>query len=372
MSSNGETKIRYLTVDEMLARIDELRARRAANRPLTDAGRDYVAGFELWAAAEAQAAAARIAETGEHRKLGSESVVGDEFVWIGDDLAIRLSPADSTETADALSDAPPAAQVPARQPWRAIPAGMLNRWNPEHYALGTVAVGILALIIGGTALRLVPERQGTPMVASSESYLQAGRLPVDEIQTADATSLLTPAPEAEQRTSTVARRVHPAAVERKIKTALARDGFHDVGVSAGKAGDVYLAANVYNLSEVHSIMRIARHAVGAVRVYFPHPDVRKAQGPAYFGAYAEYAPQVWGAKVSYVTIGSPAFMAGVQPGDVIREFDHHTVADAEELGEAVAAHHPGDRIEIRVWRSGSNMFTIARLRDSSTTQMAMR
>ncbi len=370
MSSNGETKIRYLTVDEMLARIDELRARRAANRPLTDAGRDYVAGFELWAAAEAEAADPRTAGAGAHRKLGSESVVGDEFVWIGDDLAIRLSPVDPFEAAEASGEAR-AAQIPAHQPWRAIPAGMLNRWNPERYALGTVAVGILALIIGGTALRLVPERKGTPMVASA-SYLQAGHLPVDEIQTADATSPLTPEPEAEHRTSTIARRVHPAAVEQKIKTALARDGFHDVGVSAGRAGDVYLAANVYNLSEVRSIVRIARHAVRAVQIYFPHPEVRDAQGPAYFGAYGEWAPDVWGAKVSYVTIGSPAFMAGVQPGDVIREFDHHTVADADELSKAVAAHHPGDRIEIRVWRDGANMFTIARLRDSSTTEMAMR
>jgi hypothetical protein len=370
MSTNGETKIRYLTVDEMLARIDELRARRAANRPLADTGRDYVAGFELWAAAEAEAAGVHAAETGEYNKLGSESVVGDEFVWIGDDLAIRLSPADPVQEAEALNDAT-AAQIPAHQPWRAIPAGMLNRWNPERYALGTVAVGILALIIGGTALRLVPERRGTPMAASG-SYLQAGRLPVDEIRSADATSPLTPAPEAEHQTSTIARRVHPAAVEQKIKTALARDGFHDVGVSAGKAGDVYLAANVYNLSEVRIIKRIARHAVRAVRVYFPHPEVLSAQGPAYFGAYGEYAPDVWGAKVSYVTIGSPAFMAGVQPGDVIREFDHQTVADADELREAVAAHHPGDRIEIRVWRGGENMFAVARLRDTSTTEMAMR
>jgi hypothetical protein len=371
MSSNGETKIRYLTVDQMLARIEELRARRAASAAVTDAGCDYVAGFELWAAAEAEGAAARLAGTAEPRKLGSHLVVGDEFVWIGDDLAIRLSPADLLiDEPSALSETL-TLQPPAHQPWRAIPAAMLTRWNAERYALGTVAVGILALIIGGTALRLAPERRGTPMVASAFD-LQAGHLPVEEIESADTTSPLSPAPETEHRTSPIARPPHPAAVEQKIKTALARDGFHDVGVSAGAAGDVYLAANVYNLSEVRSIVRIARHAVRAVRIYFPHPEVRSAQGPAYFGAYAEYAPDVWGAKVSYVTIGSPAFMAGVQPGDVIREFDRHTVADAEELREAVAAHRPGDRIEIRVWRSGANMFSIARLTDSSTTEMAMR
>jgi membrane-associated protease RseP (regulator of RpoE activity) len=370
MSGNGEKKIRYLTIDEMLARIEELRMRRAANRPFTDAGLDYVANFELWAAAEAEAAAPLNPESRQHRKLGSDSVVGDEFVWIGDDMAIRLSPADAIQAADALSDVP-MAQTSSHQPWRAVPAGILSRWNPERFALGTVAAGILALIIGGTALRLVPERKGTPMVASA-SYLQAGHLPIDEVQTADATFQLTPAPEAEHRTSNVVRRDRPAAVEEKIKSALARDGFHDVGVSAGEEGDVYLAANVYNLREVRSIMRIARHAVRAVQIYFPHPEVRPAQGPAYFGAYAEWAPDVWGAKVSYVTIGSPAFMAGIQPGDVIREFDHRTVADAEELREAIAAHHPGDRIEVRVWRDGANMFTVARLRDTSTTEMAMR
>jgi PDZ domain len=370
MSRNGETKIRYLTVDQMLARIEELRARRAGGEPVSDAGRDYVGAVEQWAAAEAAATSILHTDSSEHRRLGSQSVVGDEFVWIGDDMAIRLSPADPIEEEAAL----PAATVenpPEHRPWRAIPAGMLSRWNPERYALGTVAVGMLALIVGGTALRLAPERRGTPMVASAYG-LQAGRGPVEEIQIPDATSPLTPAPEAEHTTPTIARRVRPAAVEQKIKTALARDGFHEVGVSAGSAGDVYLAANVYNLSEVRSIMRIARRAVRAVRIYFPHPDVRPAQGPAYFGAYAQYAPEVWGAKISYVTIGSPAFMAGVRPGDVIREFDHRTVADAGELQEAVAAHHPGDRIELRVWRGGENMFSIARLSDNSTAQMAMR
>jgi hypothetical protein len=370
MSRNGETKIRYLTVDEMLARIEELRARRAGHQTIIEAPLDYVAGVERWAAAEADAAGARFADSHGHRRLGADTVAGDEFIWIGDDMAIRLSPADPIEEEAALAAAADG-PAPEHQPWRAIPAGMLNRRNPEHYALGTVALGILALIIGGTALRLVPERRGTPIVASAYD-LQAGRVPTEEIQIPDATSPLSPAPDVEHKTPAVAHRIHPAAVEQKIKTALARGGFHDVGVSAGRAGDVYLAANVYSLNEVHSIMRIARRAVRAVRIYFPHPDVRPPQGPAYFGAYAQYAPEVWGAKVSYVTIGSPAFMAGVRPGDVIREFDHHTVADAQDLSEAVAGHHPGDRIEIRVWRGGENMFTIARLRDRSTTEMAMR
>jgi hypothetical protein len=371
MSRNGETKIRYLTVDEMLARIEELRARRSREQAPPDSGCDYVAAFESWAVAEANASAAATAASPKRPQLGSNMVAADDFVWIGDDMAIRLSPTGPLEEEATLAAAAAALNARDNQPWRSIPPGLLGRTSPERYALGTVAVGILALIIGGTALRLAPERRGTPIVASAYG-LVAGRAPVAEIQSPDAVEAPTAAAENAQPAHGVVRKVHPAAVERQIKTALARDGFHDVGVSAGSAGDVYLAASVYNRSEVHSIMRIARRAARAVRIYFPHPELRPAQGPAYFGAYAEYAPEVWGAKISYVTIGSPAFMAGVRPGDVIREFDRHTVANASELRQAVAAHHPGDRIEIRVWRGGQNMFTIARLQDTTQSEMAMR
>lgn len=373
MSRNGKTKIRYLTVDEMLARVEELRANRAAGQAAVEEPRDYVADFERWAAAESEAFAVRPVATVAGPQLGAETVAGDDFVWIGDDMAIRLSPADSLEEEAALAVAEHTVQAPApqAQPWRTIPAAMLNRWNAERYALGAVAAGILALIIGGTALRIAPERRGTPMVASVYD-LQAGRVPTEEFQNQEAVEPLNGASEVQPVEARRARRIRPAAVEEKIKLALARYGFHDVGVSAGREGDVYLAANVYNQHEVRSIMHIARRAVRAVRIYFPHPDVKPAQGPAYFGAYAEHAPSVWGAKISYVTIGSPAFMAGIHPGDVIREFDHHTVADAQDLREAIANHRPGDRIEIRVWRSGENMFTIARLADHSTTEMAMR
>lgn len=373
MSRNGKTKIRYLTVDEMLARIEQLRARRATGPAVVEEPCDYVADFERWAAAEAQASAALQAGTSRRPQFGAESVAADEFVWIGDDMAIHLSPVDLLEEEAALAVAEHAAQPPAppHRPWRAIPAGMLNRWNAERYALGAVAAGILALIIGGTALRVIPEQRGTPMVASVYD-LQAGRTPTEEIQNQEPVEPLSGAPEVRAAAVRHSRRISPAAIEQRIKVALARYGFHDVGVSAGREGDVYLAANVYNLHEVRSIMYIARRAVRAVRIYFPHPEVTPAHGPAFFGAYAEYDPSVWGAKISYVTIGSPAFMAGIRPGDVIREFDHHTVADAQDLRDAVANHRPGDRIEIRVWRGGENMFTIARLADHSTTEMAMR
>jgi hypothetical protein len=377
MSRNGETKIRYLSIDEMLARIEELRARRASEQHGVEIGLDYVAAFEQWAAAEAQVAEAglrgyrdTVATGRTSHRLPSAAFAGDDYVWIGDDMAIRLSPADPVEE-ELPRSAVELGATGQHAPWRAIPAAMLNRWNAERYALTTVAVGILALIVGGTGLRMIPEHRGQPMVASAYD-LQAGHEPVEEIQSPDALSTLVAEPEMATKAAAVRHAVHPAVVEDQIKTALARDGFHDVGVSAGKRGDVYLAGDVYNLVEARNILRIARHAVRVARVFFLHPEVRPAQGPAYFGAVAEYAPDVWGAKVSHVTIGSPAFQAGVRPGDVIREFDHHTVADANELQEAVRAHRPGDRIEVRVWRGGENLFTIARLRDRSTTQVAMR
>jgi S1-C subfamily serine protease len=101
-------------------------------------------------------------------------------------------------------------------------------------------------------------------------------------------------------------------------------------------------------------------------VHFLHPDVHPADGPAYFGVTTALAPDVWGAKVQAVFIGSPADRAGVRPGDVISEFDGETVPDAKAFDDLIAQYSPGERIEFRVWHQGQPLYLVARLVEMTT------
>ncbi len=97
------------------------------------------------------------------------------------------------------------------------------------------------------------------------------------------------------------------------------------------------------------------------RVHFLHPDVHPAQGPAYLGVTTVWAPEVWGAKVHAVSIGSPADKAGIQPGDVISEFDGKTVPDAKTFDDLIEQYSPGQRVELRVWHDGQPLYLLTRL-----------
>ena len=111
--------------------------------------------------------------------------------------------------------------------------------------------------------------------------------------------------------------VQPGELEAAIKDTLKTRAFTDIGVSVSHQGDAYLAGDVYSLREARRIQQIAGGVSGVRRVHFLHPDVLPADGPAYFGVTTAWAPDVWGAKVQTVFIGSPADKAGVRAGDVI-------------------------------------------------------
>jgi serine protease Do len=57
-----------------------------------------------------------------------------------------------------------------------------------------------------------------------------------------------------------------------------------------------------------------------------------------------------GALVASVEEGGPAAKAGLEPGDVILEFDGRAIGDASELPAAVAQSAPGKRVGLKVWR----------------------
>jgi len=163
-----------------------------------------------------------------------------------------------------------------------------------------------------------------------------------------------------------AHRVKSDELEARIKDALKLRAFPDIGVSVSKMGDTYLAGEVYSLDEARKIAQIVHRVNGVNRVHFLHPDVRPADGPAYFGVTTAFAPEVWGAKVQAVTIGSPADKAGIKPGDVISEFDGQTVPDGKTFDHLLAHYSPGQRVQFRAWHNGQPEYLVARFGEATT------
>jgi putative serine protease PepD len=64
------------------------------------------------------------------------------------------------------------------------------------------------------------------------------------------------------------------------------------------------------------------------------------------------ATQGGGAKVATVEPGSAAAKAGLKVGDVVLAVDSKAVRSSDQLRAAIAAHKPGDKITLRVSRSG--------------------
>ena len=71
-----------------------------------------------------------------------------------------------------------------------------------------------------------------------------------------------------------------------------------------------------------------------------------------------------GALVATVAPHSPAAVAGIQPGDVIRSYDGNSIIKAGDLPPRVAVTSPGHAAALKVWRNGHVLgvaVTIARL-----------
>jgi putative serine protease PepD len=64
------------------------------------------------------------------------------------------------------------------------------------------------------------------------------------------------------------------------------------------------------------------------------------------------ATQAGGVKVASVEPGSAAAKAGLKVGDVVLAVDGKTVKSSDQLRAAIAAHEPGDKVTLRISRSG--------------------
>lgn len=57
--------------------------------------------------------------------------------------------------------------------------------------------------------------------------------------------------------------------------------------------------------------------------------------------------------VAGLIAGAPGEQSGLMPGDVVIKVDEKRIADRGELYELIWAHHPGDRMDLGVYRDGS-------------------
>jgi S1-C subfamily serine protease len=64
-----------------------------------------------------------------------------------------------------------------------------------------------------------------------------------------------------------------------------------------------------------------------------------------------------GALVTEVHPGTPAASSGLQPGDLITEFDGRRIESMLELAAAVRSTSPGTRVTLEVRRSGASIST---------------
>ncbi|HET9984578.1 MAG TPA: M28 family peptidase [Longimicrobiales bacterium] len=80
---------------------------------------------------------------------------------------------------------------------------------------------------------------------------------------------------------------------------------------------------------------------------------------AYLGTVPDFTPVERGVRLSGVTGGSPADQAGLKAGDVIVGIAEVDVKDLYAMTDALRAHKPGERVEIRFLRDGREQKTEA-------------
>ena len=341
MSANRDIKIpiKYLSIDEMMLKVAAMRAAALAQQqPVEEAP--------------------TVPEPAPSDEVVPAPLVFPEYVshcelWCSSDDRRRTRELKTAFTNNQLPIARNSREVAVRRdlkPRVVVP-------KPQYF-LGSAAaiLGALLLALGIGHLKATPGAMMMSVPAHGD--LVAGSEPWIEIANDD---VLSPVVAVEAAPRHVRPKIAPDQLEANIHRMLASNGFPDIGVSASHRGEVYLAGEVFSIAESDAIVKVAKLAANGGTVFFLHPEVREPEGSTFFGAIPDHAPDVWGARVRSVVIGSPAYKAGIVVGDVIREFGHATVGGANDLEKAIADYKPGQRVTVRIWRSGSIRYSIARL-----------
>lgn len=104
--------------------------------------------------------------------------------------------------------------------------------------------------------------------------------------------------------------------------------------------------------------RLAARRAPLTFVDAPPPAMAAGTGErAYLGSIPDMTSEPGGVLLSGVRTGSPADSAGIRAGDVIISIGADTVANLNDMQNALVKHHPGDKVDIRV-RRGDQVLTL--------------
>jgi len=379
--NGGKPTDKILTLEEALRRFKDKRSQAGAEASGQRASGSNLHPIDISATVKREDEATARRDPGSADESASVSAQRDEAnaaTAAGEDVVAviegiprtleeleRIAAAERAYLADFPDDPIDDAEVDdAAQADYPDPVAIANRSAMiRDYALTTM--GAALMVLAAFLITRTPSVNSRPTLVSQNIAIPA--LKASSPMSADnLITTLVIIPDADAQVASAGPRLGSDQLEAAIKDTLKSRAFPDIGVSVSKKGDAYLAGEVYSLDEARKIERIVHRVNGVNRVHFLHPDVRSPNGPAYFGATTAWAPNVWGAKVRAVIIGSPADKAGLQPGDVISEFDGKTVPDAKAFNDLLAQYSPGQRVQFRVWHEGQPEYLVARMGEATT------
>jgi putative serine protease PepD len=136
----------------------------------------------------------------------------------------------------------------------------------------------------------------------------------------------------------------------------------DAPINPGNSGGPLLNSNGEVIG-VNSQIATAGGGNGSVGIGFAVPanTVKEVLPQLERGAAPEHAylgvstapAQNGGAQVAETTPGGPAAKSGIQPGDVITEVDGDDVQAPDDVASAIEDKKPGDEVDVKVDRNGS-------------------
>jgi Zn-dependent M28 family amino/carboxypeptidase len=100
--------------------------------------------------------------------------------------------------------------------------------------------------------------------------------------------------------------------------------------------------------------RLAAHSGPLTFVDAPPPQMASGTR-AYLGTIPDMTGEPGGVRLSGVSAGSPADAAGLKAGDILVGIGADTVANLNDMQNALVKHHPGDTVILRVRRGDQTL-----------------